>query len=89
MVNTIYAVRKKKEYRGEYDSEEMFQYEGAAIRRVNQNNLRDAIRASDKLRHLSWGRPSSAGFDEAQEIIRRMSEGIYEVVEKRVNDRYS
>lgn len=89
MVSTVYVVRKKNEYQGEWDVEQLFQYQGAAIKAVTQNNLQDAIRASDKLRHLSWGRPSSPGYDEAQEIIRRMSEGIYEVVEKRVNDRYS
>ena len=89
MVNTIYVVRKKKEYQTEWDTEQLFQYKGKAIESVSQKNLSDAIRASAKLRHLSWGRPSSAGFEEAQEIITRMSKGIYEVVERSVNDRYA
>lgn len=89
MVSTIYVVRKKKEYQTEWDSEQLFQYKGKAIESVSRQNLLDAIRASAKLRHLSWGRTSSAGYEEAQEIITRMSNGIYEVVEKSVNDRYS
>jgi hypothetical protein len=89
MVSTIYVVRKKKEYREEWDSEDLYQYKGKAIEAVSRANLSDAIRASAKLRHLSWGRTSSAGYEEAQEIITRMSKGIYEVVERRVNDRYS
>ena len=89
MSQTLYVVDRKKPYQREYDTKEYFRWEEAATRTVERKNLHDAIRMSDKLRTLKYARPSSSGFDEAQEIIERMSKGVWEVRTIRVNDRYS
>jgi len=84
MGRTVYVVRKKKEYRNEWDRPEFFAYKDSAEREVARANLADAIRTAPKLRVLRWGRKSSAGYEEAQEIVKRISEGIYEMSEQHV-----
>lgn len=84
MGRTVYVVRKKKEYRNEWDRPQFFAYKDSAVREVARANLADAIRTAPKLRVLKWGRESSAGYVEAQEIVKRISEGIYEMSEQHV-----
>lgn len=84
MGRTVYIVRKKKEYRNDWDRPEYFAYKQDAVDEVARANLADAIRTAPKLRVLKWGRESSAGFVEAQEIIKRISKGIYEMSEQHV-----
>jgi predicted Rdx family selenoprotein len=84
MGRVVYVVKKKKEYRNDWDSPEFFAYKGDALREVARANLADAIRTAPKLRVLRWGRKSSAGYEEAQEIVKRISEGIYEMSEQHV-----
>lgn len=86
MGRTVYVVRKKKEYRNEWDRPQFFAYEDSAKREVARANLADAIRTAPKLRVLKWGRKSSEGFMEAQEIVKRISEGIYEMRKQHVQD---
>tara|TARA_R100000988_G_scaffold79150_1_gene42751 strand:+ start:240 stop:500 length:261 start_codon:yes stop_codon:yes gene_type:complete len=85
MGRTVYVVRKKKEYRNEWDRQEFFAYKGDALKEVAKANLADAIRSAPKLRILRWGRKSSSGYMEAQEIVKRISEGIYEMSEQHVH----
>jgi hypothetical protein len=85
MGRTVYVVKKKKEYRNEYDTPTFFSYKGDALREVSRANLRDALCTAPRLRYLSWGRKSSSGYEEAQEILKRISEGIYEMSEQHVN----
>ena len=89
MSQTLYVVDRKKPYQRGYDEKQYFRWEEAAIRTVERRNLHDAIRQADKLRTLKYARESSSGFEEAQEIIERMSKGVWELREVRVNDRYS
>tara|TARA_A100001201_G_C3958875_1_gene162011 strand:- start:55 stop:324 length:270 start_codon:yes stop_codon:yes gene_type:complete len=89
MSSTIYVVDRKKQYQRDWNDEEHFRWEEAAIKTVERKNLEDAIRMSEKLRTLKYARPSSSGYHEAQEIITRMSKGVWEVRKIRVNDRYS
>ena len=84
MGRTVYVVRRKKQYRNDWDRPEFFAYKKDAEDEVERANLADAIRTAPKLRVLRWGRESSAGFVEAQEIIERISKGIYEMSEQHV-----
>ena len=89
MSSTIYVVDRKKKYQRDWNDEEHFKWEQMANETVERKNLADAIRMSQKLRTLKYARPSSSGYDEAQELIERMSKGVWEVRKIRVNDRYS
>ena len=87
--DTVYLIRKKEEYGGKPYNMEYYKYRHAAESIVADYNLSDAERVGKKLRKLGWLMPNSSDRPEAMGIIKRMSEGAWEVIEKHVNADYT
>ena len=92
MTRSIWLVRKKKKYlrEGEYVREDFYYYREKAERIKEDLNFEDAKSHDNAewLRKNGWLTTNSPNRPEAMDKIRRMSEGAWEVIERRVDDRF-
>lgn len=86
------ASKKEKKYlrEGEYVNEDYYYYKEKAERIAADLNFDDAKSHDNAewLRKNGWLTSNSPKRAEAMDIIKRMSEGAWEVIERIVDDRY-